>query len=415
MNQTEKKKKCSFCGQTSTDICTTATGTSICKKCVTLISKWMNEEDEKMPVSRTIKDKPAPDQMRPSQIKAHLDEYVIGQDDAKIALSVAVYNHYKRINQLIRNGVEIQKSNILMVGPTGSGKTYLVQTLAKVLGVPFAMADATSLTEAGYVGEDVESILSRLLNAADDDIELAEHGIVYIDEIDKLAKREISSVRAKDVSGEGVQQALLKLLEGSEVEVPVRSEKTSLQPNLKAMAKIDTSNILFICGGAFEGLKEPLSKSGTRSIGFGKAAESDIKLEETKVESADIVKYGFMPEFIGRLPVITVLEPLDKKAMVKILTEPKNAIVKQYQQLLAMDGIKLEFDKAALDYIAEKALEKGSGARGLRSIIESCMTRIMYEAPDMYGIERIQIIESTIETGVPILVQKKTNRAVSAV
>lgn len=367
-----------------------------------------------MPVSRNIKNKPAPDQMRPSQIKAHLDEYVIGQDEAKIALSVAVYNHYKRINQLIRNGVEIQKSNILMVGPTGSGKTYLVQTLAKVLGVPFAMADATSLTEAGYVGEDVESILSRLLNAADDDIELAEHGIVYIDEIDKLAKREISSVRAKDVSGEGVQQALLKLLEGSEVEVPVRSEKTSLQPNLKAMAKINTSNILFICGGAFEGLKESFSKPETRSIGFGKTDEPSIESERTKVESADIVKYGFMPEFIGRLPVITVLEPLDKKAMVKILTEPKNAIVKQYQQLLAMDGIKLEFDKAALNYIAEKALEKGSGARGLRSIIESCMTRIMYEAPDMYGVERIQIIESTIETGVPILAQKKTNRAVSA-
>ena len=368
-----------------------------------------------MPISRNIKNKPVPDQMRPSQIKAHLDEYVIGQDDAKITLSVAVYNHYKRINQLIRNGVEIQKSNILMVGPTGSGKTYLVQTLAKILGVPFAIADATSLTEAGYIGDDVESILSRLLNAANDDIELAEHGIVYIDEIDKLAKREISSVRAKDVSGEGVQQALLKLFEGSEVEIPVRSEKVSLQPNLKAMAKIDTSDILFICGGAFEGMIESSQKYETRSIGFVKADAPYTKQDKLQIESADIVKYGFISEFVGRLPVITVLDSLDENAMVKILTEPRNAIIKQYQQLLAMDGIKLEFDQAALNYIAKKALEKGCGARGLRSIIESCMTRIMYEAPDMYGVERIQIIESTIETGVPIIIQEKKSKAISAV
>lgn len=364
-----------------------------------------------MPVSRTLKTHLTPDQMRPSQIKAHLDEYVIGQDDAKITLSVAVYNHYKRINQLIRNGVEIQKSNILMVGPTGSGKTYLVQTLAKVLGVPFAMADATSFTEAGYIGEDVESILSKLLNAANNDIELAEHGIVYIDEIDKLAKREISSVRAKDVSGEGVQQALLKLFERTEIEIPVRYEKTSLQPNLKAMATIDTSNILFICGGAFEGLKESLQKFESRSIGFRKPVNFDAKPDKLKIEPADIVKYGFMPEFIGRLPVITVLDPLDKNAMVKILTEPRNAIIKQYQQLLAMDGIKLEFDRAALNYIAEKTLEKGSGARGLRSVIESFMTRIMFEAPDMYGVEQIIITESSVETGVPFIIQENSQKS----
>lgn len=356
-----------------------------------------------MSVSRTLKTHLAPDQMRPSQIKAHLDEYVIGQDDAKITLSVAVYNHYKRINQLIRNGVEIQKSNILMVGPTGSGKTYLVQTLAKIIGVPFAIADATSLTEAGYVGDDVETILSRLLSDADGNVSEAEQGIVYIDEIDKISKREVSSIKTKDVSGEGVQQALLKLLEGTTVEVPVRSE-ISMQPNMKAMAKIDTSNILFICGGAFEGLQEHSQMPASKSIGFLKESNAT---SPNKIETTDLVNYGFLPEFIGRLPVVTFLQPIDKTSMVKILTEPKNAIIKQYQQLLAMDGIRLDFDHTALEYIADKALAKGCGARGLRSILESCMTRIMFEAPDMCGVDRIVIMESTVDTGVPIIIQEK--------
>lgn len=398
----QEPKTCSFCGQTSHVMIASSNGVSICENCIKQMYKVTARNNVERITEREEKTK-GQKLLRPSQIKTFLDEYVVGQDEAKLSLSVAVYNHYKRINEP-EDDVEIQKSNVLMIGPTGSGKTYLVQTLAKIIGVPFATADATSMTEAGYVGGDVEDILSRLLANADGDIDMAEKGIVYIDEIDKLSKDPSASARQKDVSGGGVQQALLKLLEGSVVEVPVRSEKPSFMPGSAAKAQIDTSNILFICGGAFEGLMESIQKPESRPIGFGKKEEVR---SSSRIETSDLVKYGLMPEFIGRLPVVTVLNPLDKKAMINILTKPKNAIIKQYQKLLFMDGIYLDFDQKALEHIAEKALKKGSGARGLRSIMESCMTRIMFEAPDMKNVDRIQIMESTVETGVPIVMQKK--------
>ena len=398
----QEPKTCSFCGQTSHVMIASSNGVSICENCIKQMYKVTARNNVERITEREEKTK-GQKLLRPSQIKTFLDEYVVGQDEAKLSLSVAVYNHYKRINEP-EDDVEIQKSNVLMIGPTGSGKTYLVQTLAKIIGVPFATADATSMTETGYVGGDVEDILSRLLANANGDIDMAEKGIVYIDEIDKLSKDPSASARQKDVSGGGVQQALLKLLEGSVVEVPVRSEKPSFMPGFAAMAQIDTSNILFICGGAFEGLMDSIQKPESRPIGFGKKEEVR---SSSQIETSDLVKYGLMPEFIGRLPVVTVLNPLDKKAMINILTKPKNAIIKQYQKLLFMDGIYLDFDQKALEHIAEKALKKGSGARGLRSIMESCMTRIMFEAPDMKNVDRIQIMESTVETGVPIVMQKK--------
>ena len=413
MIQTNAQRKCSFCGKSNPVMGGSANGVTICKKCVSSMHEWMFEDEDK---SNDIFDKVQKEcfiPLKPSQIKAHLDEYVIGQDEAKIALSVAVYNHYKRTFTDDKD-IEIQKSNILMIGPTGSGKTYLVQTLAKILDVPFAIADATSLTQAGYAGEDVENIISRLLSNANGNIERAEKGIVYIDEIDKLSMVSSGPSFERDVSGTGVQQALLKLLEGSEIEVPVKSMgdgKNYAFSNANQTVTVNTANILFICGGAFEGLKESAQDTGARPIGFGKIEE---KKEIKPIENHDLVKYGLMPEFIGRLPVVTILNSIDKESLLRILTEPKNAIVKQYQKLLLMDGVQLDFDKSALEYIAEKAMQKGSGARGLRSIIESCMTRIMYEVPDMEDVERIQVIDSTIETGVPIVVHTQHPKKIRA-
>jgi ATP-dependent Clp protease ATP-binding subunit ClpX len=324
----------------------------------------------------------------PSQIKAHLDQYVIGQDEAKKTLSVAVYNHYKRLRQNKKSDVEIQKSNILMIGSTGSGKTYLAQSLAKFLGVPFAIADATTLTEAGYVGDDVENILLTLLQNADFDNKLAEKGIVYIDEIDKLSRKSENMSTTRDVGGEGVQQALLKIIEGTVSRVPLSGGRKHPQGEC---VNIDTSNILFICGGAFDGLEKIVYKdAGSKPIGFNadiERSDENGTLDLSDVQQKDLVKYGLMPELIGRLPVVTILNPLSVSDLVKILTEPKNALTKQYQELLAMDGVKLEFEEDALKRIVHKAIERHTGARGLRSILENSMRDLMFEIPDRADIK----------------------------
>ncbi len=336
----------------------------------------------------------------PSQIKEHLDQYVIGQDDAKITLAVAVYNHYKRIGQNKSTNVEIQKSNILMIGSTGSGKTYLVQSLAKFLGVPFAIADATTLTQAGYVGDDVENILLRLLENADFDVKLAEQGIIYIDEIDKISRKGENISITRDVSGEGVQQALLKILEGTVARVPVSGGRKHPQGEC---INIDTSDILFICGGAFDGLEKIVHKEAdNRPIGFhadieGERAGEAGTLDSADIQQNDLVKYGLMPELIGRLPIITTLQPLSAEDLIRILTEPKNALVKQYQELLAMDQVDLEFEEAALRRIAELSIEKSTGARGLRSVIEKAMKNVMYMIPDIEGRKRVIITADVID------------------
>ena len=322
---------------------------------------------------------------------------LIGQDDAKMTLAVAVYNHYKRVRQNKKSDVEIQKSNILMIGSTGSGKTYLAQTLAKFLGVPFAIADATTLTEAGYVGDDVENVLVRLLEAADGDSKLAEQGIVYIDETDKISRKGENTSITRDVSGEGVQQALLKIIEGTVSRVPVGGGRK--HPNAECV-NIDTSNILFICGGAFDGLEKIISKgTDSKPIGFNADIQSVEKkdFDYSEVQQHDLVKYGLMPELIGRLPIVTALQPLSEEDLIKILTEPKNALTKQYQKLLAMDNVKLEFDNDALKKIAELAIQKNIGARGLRSIIEKATKKIMYSIPDMPDAKKVVITSDVVE------------------